>query len=214
MAGSKAADLIRDLIRRVKTVATLAELAAMNTSNRKAILEAKPKPKANLNGRRYTVIGHRLNGEDIVKHNLSATKANSLRASLRKEGCHAVDKIETVSYIPTQDGERKLLTFSEKAYTPILEGKVPGNAVATELRIAAQRNTMKARNIEKIRRASKSTETRNEAGNVIIYDKMSGRAIFYGTEAEAVFYLINNNLDLVNLVIYMGSKTYRKVMAK
>lgn len=187
---------------------TLADLVKDNT---------KPIPKEPVKGvgkivtRRYDIIGRKLDGTVIEYRNLSAVKANRTRKELRTQGCHAVDKIEVYSTIKRADGDNTVLTFTEKQYVPALVGRIPNPVTASENKIFDDRAKM--RNANDNRRAKENKAVMNKRGpEAIIYDKMSGKAIFAGTEGQAVFFLVNNKIAIVNVVIYMNNKTYAEAV--
>lgn len=204
---------------------TLAEMVDAAKSGKKVVIQQQKTKKVVFSGRRYDVIGHRLNGETIEHKNVTSAKAKELRAELIRSGCHRIDKIETRSRILDGNNERTDLRFSEKNYVPLLEGSVPATVSATEKKIADDRNKMATKNFFKMCHQNNLIKSPNIA-KVLIYDKENGKKdrtnkgrfislpklIFSGTEGEAVFFILNNKLSFEDIVIYLPTKTYNKVV--
>jgi hypothetical protein len=186
----------------------------------KSLREAMANPtetyrERNISSRRYDIVAYRNpQNPEIAEHKyLTAAEANRTRTQLRKEGYYRVDKIEVFSTVKNSRGATSILAFRPKVYEPALVGRIPDPIEAGILKQKDDRNQMRTTNENLRAKNSKSVETRTDTGKVIIYEKMSGKAIFYGEEAFAATYILNNHLNMNEIVIYMPSKTLAKVNA-
>lgn len=180
----------------------------------KPIQFPKPERKTKLTGRRYDIVGYKLNGEVITRNNIPAIKANTVRKELRMAGCHRVDKIEVVTKV-----NGKPIQFTEKSHTPALVGRIPVTVTATEKKIADDRMKMHNRNVLAMMRKNNVTSVSND-DKIRIYDNDGVRSrnnkgkfiklpklIFVGNETEAVFFILNNlTKPLTSYTFYLPVK--------
>lgn len=193
----------------VNVAALVANMAAG-----KAAIKVKPTEKNNkrLTGRRYDIVGHRLNGEVIRYDNVAAVKANAIRKQLRMEGCHRVDKIEVVTKVNGQE-----IVFTEKNHIPAHVGRIPVTVTATERKIADDRAKMHQRNILSLMKSNRSRVSQDN--RIRIYDNdgekiRNGKGkfmtvpklVFVGDEAGAVFFILNTKKSLDSLTFYLPAK--------
>jgi hypothetical protein len=208
--------------RKEKPSMNFAEILAAKKDGRKAIMQKEIAKKKRFSGRLYNVIGYNLAGETITYSNVSASKAKMLRIELIHSGYYRVDRIETRTRILDENNKRTNLEFSEKNYVPVLEGSVPANGLATDKKIADDRNKMHINNTLKMMRRNNLIE-KNDSGKVRIYDVVNGKRIrnnkgrfvsvpkliFSGTDKEAVFFIMNSKGKFGDWFIYLPEKKRR-----
>jgi len=178
-------------------------------------LPTKPVGKVNrkrgLTNRRYDIVGYKHSGEVIRKTNVSAAKANTYRADMRKDGCYRVDKIEVNSYVKDSNNDTHKLVFTEKNYTPALVGRVPGTIAMSEDKITYQRNVAHRKLVNNFRKNNKPTETRSDTGKYMLFHKMSGKLVAYGSDHDVAFFILNSGKPFSHYVLYVPSKVYNKL---
>lgn len=188
-------------------------------------VERGPNRNRKVTIRRYDIVGYKHNGgrnkdgsldkrfKDTITEfkGVSARFANEMRAALRKDGYYRVDKIEVTSFARGSDYLNKEIIFSEKEYAPALVGRIPGPIEMSEAKVMLQRNIAHSKIVNAFARNNKSTETRTDSQNIIIFEKISGEAVYYGSEEGAVFFILNAPLSIENYVLYVNQETYERL---
>ena len=186
--------------------------------------------------RKFTVTGHKLNGETFVISNVGRTVANREKLALRKKGCYRVDIIETETTVnETVSGTKvaRQMEFAQQAFAAANEKLQPKQIeepkqdaqktfawdILSETEPAWLDNRPKVKVSDrnaKVRAERKRSEIFSrlnakaaEIESMKIFDYATGNFLFASKETEAVInYITEHNLSAEDIILYVPTETY------